>query len=51
MESWVELPDSDLEAGVLPVQIRKLVERRREVSRGNIAKAKTFLFILSFIYI
>ena len=33
VESWVELPDSDLDAGVLPVQIRKLVERRREVSR------------------
>ncbi|CAB3994881.1 DNA polymerase alpha catalytic subunit, partial [Paramuricea clavata] len=33
VESWVELPDSDLEAGVLPVQIRKLVERRREVKK------------------
>ncbi|XP_028403714.1 DNA polymerase alpha catalytic subunit-like [Dendronephthya gigantea] len=33
VESWVELPDSDLEAGVLPVEIRKLVERRREVKK------------------
>ena len=31
VESWVELPDSDLDPGVLPVEIRKLVERRREV--------------------
>ena len=27
----VELPDPDLEPGILPTEIRKLVERRRQV--------------------
>ena len=40
VETWVELPDSDREPGVLPVQIRKLVERRREVSRAKYTSIK-----------
>ena len=32
-EEVVELPDPDLEPGILPTEIRKLVERRRQVRR------------------
>jgi len=30
-EEVVELPDPDLEPGILPTEIRKLVERRKQV--------------------
>ena len=30
-EDVVELPDPDLEPGILPTEIRKLVERRKQV--------------------
>ena len=31
-EDWMpEVPDSDLEDGILPTEIRKLVERRKQV--------------------
>lgn len=32
-EMQVELPSSGLEAGILPTEIRKLVESRREVKK------------------
>ena len=30
----MELPDPDLEPGILPTEIRKLVERRKQVNLG-----------------
>ena len=39
-EDVVELPDLDLEPGILPTEIRKLVERRKQVCPSAKSKNK-----------
>mgnify|MGYP000547886200 FL=1 len=43
----MELPDPDLEPGILPTEIRKLVERRKQVSLGLF---QTKLILIHFPY-
>ena len=43
----MELPDPDLEPGILPTEIRKLVERRKQVSLGLF---QTKLILIRFLY-
>lgn len=40
-EEVVELPDPDLEPGILPTEIRKLVERRKQVCSCDICPLNT----------
>ena len=50
----VELPDPDLEPGILPTEIRKLVERRKQVcfpKTGLVFFAKVSVFLFWAIYI